>query len=71
MDCLKIQLPMVYDMIKTAFDGTNLLKSRLSVCLLALFGTLITQPCQHGLKQDLLKMKAVSLRLTNFIFTSL
>ena len=36
------------------------LKSRLSVCLsVCIFGTLITQPCQHGLKRDLLEMKAV------------
>ena len=42
-----------------------------SVCLSALFGTLISQPCQHGLKRDLLEMKAVSLRITKFIFTSL
>ena len=42
-----------------------------SVCLSALFDTLITQPCQHGLKQDLLEMKAVPLRITKFIFTSL
>ena len=31
-----------------------------------LFGTLITQPCQHGLKQDLLEMKAVPLRIKKF-----
>ena len=43
----------------------------LSVRLSALFGTLISQPCQHVLKRDLLKMKAVSLRITKFIFTSL
>ena len=43
----------------------------LFVCLSALFGRLITQPCQHGLKQDLLEIKAVSLRITKFIFTSL
>ena len=47
------------------------LKSCLSVCLSALFGTLISHPCQHGLKRDLLEMKAVSLRITKFIFTSL
>ena len=50
---------------------TNLLykaEKKLSVCI---FGTLITQPCQHRLKRDLLEMKAVSLRITKFIFTSL
>ena len=39
------------------------IKHHLSVCLSALFVMLITQPCQHGLKQDLLKMKAVSLMI--------
>ena len=43
----------------------------LSVCPSALFGTLITQPCQHGLKRDLLEMKVVSLKMTKFIFTCL
>ena len=43
------------------------LKSRLSVCLSALFDTLITQLCQHRLKRDLLKMKAVALKITKFI----
>ena len=38
----------------------------LSVCV-----TLISQLCQHGLKRDLLEMKAVSLRITRFIFKSL
>ena len=47
------------------------LKSRLSVRPSALFGTLISKPCQHGLKRDLLEMKAVSLRITKFIFKSL
>ena len=46
-----------------------------SVCLSvrpsALFGTLITQQCQHGLKRDLLEMKVVSLKMTKFIFASL
>ena len=42
------------------------LKSRLSVCIM-----LITQPCLHGLKRDLLDMEAVSLRITKFIFKSL
>ena len=37
----------------------------------ALFGTLISQPCQRGLKWDLLEKKAVSLRITKFIFKSL
>ena len=41
------------------------LKSRLSVCV-----TLITQPCQHQLKWDLLEMNAVSLRKTEFILKS-
>ena len=45
-----------------------------SVCLSvrpsALFGTLISQPCQHGLTRDLLEMKTVSLRITKFIFKS-
>ena len=41
------------------------------VCLSALFGMLISQLCQHGLKWDLLEVKAVSLRITKFIFTSL
>ena len=44
----------------------------LSIRLLsALFGTLITQSCQHRLKRelwDLLEIKAVSLRITKFIF---
>ena len=49
-------------------------KSHLSVCLsvrlsVYTFGMLITQLCQHGLKRDLLEMKAVSLRITKFIFT--
>ena len=43
----------------------------LSVRLSALFGTLIAQPCQHRLKRDLLEMKAVSLKITKFVFTSL
>ena len=44
------------------------LSVHLSVCI---FGTLITQQCVHQSKQDLLKIKAVSLRITEFIFTSL
>ena len=44
---------------------------RLSVHPSALFGTLISQPCQQGLKRDLLETKAVSLRITKFIFKSL
>ena len=48
------------------------LKSRLSVRpSVCIFGMLITQPCQHGLKRDLLEMKAVSLRIAKFTFTSL
>ena len=48
------------------------LKSRLSVCpFICIFGMLITQQPLHGLKQDLLEMKGVSLRITEFIFTSL
>ena len=43
------------------------LKSRPS----ALSCTLIFQPLLHGLKRDLFEMKAVSLRITKFIFTSL
>ena len=35
------------------------------------FGMLVTQQSLHGLKWDLLKMKAVSLRITEFSFTSL
>ena len=42
-----------------------------SVCPSTLFGTMISQPCQRGLKRDLLEMKAVSLRITKFIFKSL
>ena len=41
---------------------------RPSVCI---FGTQITQPCQHGLKRDLLEMKAESSRMMKFIFKSL
>ena len=42
------------------------LSVRPSVCIM-----LITQPCLHRLKQDLLEMKVVSLRITKFIFKSL
>ena len=42
----------------------------LSVCL-SVCVTLISLLCQHGLKRDLLEMKAVSLRITKFIFKSL
>ena len=43
-----------------------------SVCLsVCIFGMQISQPCQHGLKWDLLEMKAVPLKITKFIFKSL
>ena len=41
---------------------------KLSACII---GTLITQYSLHGLKWDLLKIKAVSLSITEFIFASL
>ena len=41
---------------------------KLSVCLSA---TPISQPCQHGLKPDLLEMKAESSGMTKFVFKSL
>ena len=48
------------------------LKSHLSVCpSVCIFGMLITRPCQHGLKWDLFEVKAVSLGIAKFIFTSL
>ena len=31
----------------------------------------ISQPCQHGLKRDLLEMKAESSGITKYVFTSL
>ena len=69
MDCLKIQLPMVYDMIKTASDGTNLLKSRLSVSTFwHTDNSAVSARIETGLTQN---EAVVSLRLTNFIFTSL
>ena len=53
--------------------GTNLYKAeKPSVCLsVSIFGMLITQQSLHGLKQDLFKMKSVSLKITEFILTSL
>ena len=51
------------------------MKSCLSVCLCgcpsAQFGMLITWSCLCQLKQDLFKMKAVHLRVTEFIVTNL
>ena len=44
------------------------LKSRLSVSPTV---TPISQPCQHGLKRDLLEMKAESSGTTKYIFKSL
>ena len=43
---------------------------KLSVCP-SVGVTLTSQLCQHGLKRDLLELKAVSLRITKFIFKSL
>ena len=40
-----------------------------SVCPSSVFGAQITQQGLHRLKQDLLKMKAVSFKKTNFILT--
>ena len=39
-----------------------------SVCLTV---TPVSQPCQHGLKRDLLEMEAESSGTTNYIFKSL
>ena len=39
-----------------------------SVCLTVMP---ISQPCQHGLKRDLLEMKAESSGMTKYVFTSL
>ena len=40
-----------------------------SVCLsVCIFGTQITQLCLHRSKRDLLEMKAMSLRIIEFIF---
>ena len=54
----------VYFYVSTSYIK---LKSHLS----ALFGTLITQPCQHGLKQDLLKIESCVFEDHKVIFTSL
>ena len=40
----------------------------LSVCLAIM---MVSQPCQHGLKQDLLKMEAESSGTTKYIFKSI
>ena len=56
----------------TAIQDNLLYKAeKPSVRLSVLFGTLITQLCQHRLKQDLLEMKALFLRIAKCIFTSL
>ena len=48
------------------------LKSRLSVRLsVCLTVTPVSQPCQHGLKRDLLEMEAESSGTTKYIFKSL
>ena len=44
------------------------LKSHLSICLTV---TPISQPCLHGLKTDLLEMKAESSGTTRYVFKSL
>ena len=63
---------IIYDSVFALLDQHILYKAeKPSVCPSALFGMLITQPCQHGLKWDLLEMKAMSLWITKFIFTSL
>ena len=44
------------------------LKSRLSICLSALFGRSDSQPWLHGLTSDLLDVIAMSSGMTKFIF---
>ena len=46
------------------------LKSRLSVCLSALFGWSDSQPWLHGSMSDLLDVIAMSSGMTKFIFKS-
>ena len=47
------------------YKTENYISSCFSVCI---FGTLITQQCLHQLKWHLLKMKAMSWRITEFIY---